>query len=901
MRPVAGRRRSIGGNAADAYGRLWRGITSAARTLESEPEARRSTAGGDAGAWSLLGVTRASAVFFGTAGVVGLVLLGLPHGPDFHPLGVAIPAAIALAYAPFVYLAADRLPMVVHHVATLIGIGLISVAAYSSGPLSTGIALIYVWVGTFSFLFFTRPIAFGYIGIVACAYAIVVATAPGNDEALSRWMLVTVVVAVTGALVSWLIEKIRRLAAVESSTAAEKSRLAEAAERQKEYFQSLLHSSPTAIAAMGRDHRVAAWNAAAERLFGYSADEAIGRPIDELVATSDEVRAEAAAASEEAAEGEEIHLVTRRTRSEGTFVDVEVRVAPVSVAGEVVGYFALYHDIGELLRTRRNAEAANRAKSSFVATMSHEIRTPMNGVIGMAGLLLDTELDSEQREYAQIIRTSGDALLEIINEILDYSKIEAGKLELEQAPFDLRECVEAALDVVAPRAAEKGLELACFVDGTAPPAIVGDAVRLRQILINLAGNAVKFTEVGEVLVSVEATPAEDGRHLVHFAVRDTGIGIPADRIDSLFESFTQVDASTTRRYGGTGLGLAISKRLAEQMGGSMRVESEPGAGSTFHFTIAAEGAPALVRTSEEAAPPELSGRRLVIVDDNATNRWILAGHAESWGMQARATPSAAEALEWIRGGEPFDLAVVDMQMPELDGIELAREIRRSRDAQALPLVLLTSLGRRSGGGDADALFAATLTKPIKASQLYNVLVTVLDRQAAPAPSAAAATEPAARPRLRILLAEDNEVNRKLALALLARLGYEADVARDGLEAVSALREGAYDVVLMDVEMPELDGLEATRRIRSELATDRQPRIVAMTANAMDGDRERCLAAGMDDYVSKPIRPEALAAALTEAAPIHESVTSAAAGAGDVVDATALEQLRGTVGDDEFVR
>ncbi len=852
MSSVARGRRSIGSGAVSVF-RVFRGSANAAGTSEGRPQVSASAAQGDGGAWSLLDVTRAAAVFFGVAGVVGLVLLALPHGADFRPLGVGIPAAIGLAYAPFVYLGGERLPMVVHHVATLIGIGLISVAAYSSGPLSTGIALLYVWAGTFSFLFFTRPVAFGYIGVVACAYAIVVATAPGNDEALSRWLLVTVVVAVTGALVSWLIESIRRLAAVETSTAAEKSRIAEAAERQKEYFQSLLHNSPTAVAAMGRDHRVVEWSAAAERLFGYTAAEAIGCLIDDLVARSDEVRAEAAAASEHAQDGGDIHLVTRRTRKDGTLVDVELLVAPVTVRGEVAGYFALYHDIGELLHARREAEAANRAKSAFLATMSHEIRTPMNGVIGMAGLLLDTELDSEQREYGEIIRTSGDALLEIINEILDYSKIEAGKLELEQAPFDLRECVEAALDVVAPRATEKNLELAYIIDEAAPSALVGDATRLRQILINLVANAVKFTEVGEVVVSIDAMPTEDARQLVHFAVRDTGIGIPADRIDSLFESFTQVDASTTRRYGGTGLGLAISKRLAELMDGSMWVESEPGVGSTFHFTVAAERAPfaeraAAARTSQ----PQLAGARVLVVDDNATNRRILVGHAESWGMHARATASPAEALAWIRAGEPFDLAVLDMQMPELDGVELAREIRRVHEAEEVPLILLTSLGRRTGDADAAALFAATLTKPIKASQLYNALATVLEREGLAA-SSPAALEPAVRPATRILLAEDNEVNRKLALALLARMGYEADVAHDGLEALSALRERVYDVVLMDVEMPELDGLEATRRIRHELTPDRQPRIIAMTANAMEGDRERCLAAGMDDYLPKPIR------------------------------------------------
>jgi PAS domain S-box-containing protein len=833
---------------------------------------------------------------FAAAGVLGLVIVALPHGPDFHPLGVAVPAGLGLAYASFLLACGDRLALLVQHVGTLLAIGLISVAAYASASLSTAIAILYVWAGTFSFLFFTRGVAFWYVALIAGAYAVVVATAPGNDGALSRWLLVTGGVLVTAVVVSGLIEEIRRLAAAESSAAAEKSRLAEAAERRREYLQSLVHSSPTAIVAMGRDDRVQAWNPAAERLFGYSSDEAIGCPIDELVARSDEVRAEAAAAGDRAKDAEEIHLVTRRTRKDGTLVDVEVLVAPVLVADEVVGYFALYHDIGELLRARRDAEAANRAKGAFLATMSHEIRTPMNGVIGMAGLLLDTELDSEQREYAEIIRTSGDALLEIINEILDYSKIEAGRLELEHAPFDLRECVESALDVVAPRASEKSLDLAYVIDEEAPPAIAGDPTRLRQILINLAANAVKFTEAGEVVVSVDSAGAEEGRELLHFAVRDTGIGIQADRIDSLFESFTQVDASTTRRYGGTGLGLAISKRLAELMDGSMWVESEPGVGSTFHFTIAAERAPARARGPEEPAAAQLSGLRLLVVDDNATNCRIAVGYAESWGMQARATASPTEALAWIRGGEPFDIALLDMLMPELDGIALAREIRRERDARALPLVLLTSLGRRAAD---PALFAATLTKPIKPSQLYDALVTVLDRTTV-ASSPEAPLERAARQDLRILLAEDHDVNRTLALKLLARMGCEADVARDGLEALSAVRDRAYDVVLMDVEMPELDGLEVTRTIRSELPRERQPRIIAMTANAMAGDRERCLAAGMDDYVSKPVRPEALEAALVDVARAHARVVTEPATGGDVLDPGALEQLRATVGDEDFV-
>ena len=712
----------------------------------------------------------------------------------------------------------DRLPLVVHHVANAAGIGLISVAAYSGGELSAGIAMLYMWAGTFSFLFFPRRIAFGHVALIAGAYAVVVATVPGTDADVSQWLFVTVGVLVTSVVVSGLIDEIRRLAAAASDDAAEKSRLATAAEQRREYLQALIQGSPTAIVGMGRDDRVLAWNPAAERLFGYSADEAIGCLIDDLVARSDDLREEAAAAGKHAKEGGEIHLVTRRTRKDGTLVDVELNVAPVTVASAVAGYFALYHDIGELIRARREAEAADRAKGAFLATMSHEIRTPMNGVIGMAGLLLDTGLDAEQREYAEIIRSSGDALLEIINEILDYSKIEAGRLELEHVRFDVRDCVESALDLIAPRAAEKGLDLAYLID-EAPPAIMGDPVRLRQILINLVANAVKFTDAGEVVLTIDTDAAQDGSDVMHFAVRDTGIGIPADRIDSLFESFTQLDASTTRRYGGTGLGLAVSKRLAEVMSGSMWAESEPGLGSTFHFTIAAERAPAAVASTEEATR-RLAGARLLVVDDNATNCRIAAGYAASWGMRARSTESPQEALEWIRDGEPFDVALLDMQMPELDGVALAREIRGERDEQALPLVLLTSLGRRAG--EVGELFAATLTKPIKPSPLHDVLAKVLDRTATALSPETRSTQAASYP-LRILLVEDNEVNRTLALKLLERMGYAADVACDGLEAIASVRGSAYDVVLMDVEMPRLDGLEATRRIRSDVALEHQPR------------------------------------------------------------------------------
>jgi CheY-like chemotaxis protein len=448
----------------------------------------------------------------------------------------------------------------------------------------------------------------------------------------------------------------------------------------------------------------------------------------------------------------------------------------------------------------------------------------------------------------------------VINDILDFSKIEAGRLDLERVAFDLRECVESALELVAAGALKKGLDLAYDLDAGVPGALVGDVTRLRQILINLLNNAVKFTERGEVVVTVGAEPLEADRHRVQFAVRDTGIGIAHDRIGRLFESFSQLDASTTRRYGGTGLGLAISKRLADLMGGTMWAESREGDGSTFRFTIEAPSAPATPRPFEHAGATQLSGRRVLIVDDNATNRHILVKQTESWGMLAAQTEAPAEAIEWIGRGDPFDVAILDMQMPGMDGLALAEAIRGHRDRETLPLVMLTSLGRTEATSDA---FAAFLTKPIKPSQLHDALMGIFGGAIESGqPAEATGDRLAARLPLRILIAEDNAVNQQLVLLMLQKLGYRADVAANGAEALEALERQPYDAVLMDVEMPEMDGLEATRRIHGRWPRERRPHIVAVTANAMEGERELCIQAGMDDYLTKPIRLEDLSGALT---------------------------------------
>ncbi len=679
--------------------------------------------------------------------------------------------------------------------------------------------------------------------------------------------------------------------------AIQNARLFSEIDRQKQYFEMLVEVSPAAVVVMDAEERVTGWNPAAAALFGYDADEAIGRGIDELV-VPDEFRNESREVTRDALGEGRTRRITRRANKDGALLDVEMELVPLRFGGENSGFYAIYHDITELQRARQEAEAATQAKSAFLATMSHEIRTPMNAVIGMTDLLLGTELTGEQREFAEVVHVSGDALLHVIDDILDYSKIEAGKLELEREPFNLRDCVEGALDIVAPRAWEKELELGCLIDDDAPAGIVGDEARLRQVLLNLLSNAVKFTEQGEVVVLVDATETGAGSYQLELAVRDTGIGIPPDRMDLLFTSFSQVDASTTRRFGGTGLGLAISKRLVDLMGGTISVESEQKKGSTFGISLPVTAADVPAKIALDDGLAHLAGKRILIVDDNATNREIVTRHARSWGMEPVAVELPTAALELIASDEPFDIGVLDMMMPGMDGLALAGEIRNRRNAEELPLLLLTSLGRLPQA-ESGSLFSAQLAKPFKASQLYNTLLRLLSRDAVEEDVEPVADGKRTRSALRILLAEDNAMNQKVALRLLEQLGYRADVANNGLEAIETLERRPYDVVLMDVQMPELDGLDATRRICERWSPESRPHIIAMTANALPEDREACFAAGMDDYVAKPIRAEELVAALKRAKPRADANGGSETVEYVSLDDGALKNLR-DLGGDEFL-
>ena len=573
------------------------------------------------------------------------------------------------------------------------------------------------------------------------------------------------------------------------------------------------------------------------------------------------------------------HGEFRNRHKNGSFYWRDTTIVPFTDArGRIETYIAIGYDItarreenASLVRLAKEAQAASQAKADFLANMSHEIRTPMNAVIGMTELLLDTPLTATQREFVQTISISGDSLLVLINDILDFSKIESGKLELEHAPLNLRDCIESAIDLTVRPASVKGLDLVHWLEDDVPEHILGDITRLRQILVNLIGNAVKFTAHGEVLITVSHRPATDAQPArLHFAVRDTGIGILPDRMDRLFKAFSQVDTSTTRKYGGTGLGLTICTRLIDCMKGRIWVESAFGQGSTFQFELPLHPATAGTHITPVTPVPTLAGRRVLLVDDNPTNLQILTLQTQRWGLIPTGAASGVAALHQLETAPPFDLAIIDVQMPDMDGYQLAAEIRRTHPAHCLPIISLTSIGD-DGKGFAALDVAQTLTKPAKAAVLFAALGKALgshnahpEHPAKPAPIPIDATL-ADRHPLRILLAEDNPTNQLVAQLLLERLGYTCTITSDGLEALAAVARQTFDIILMDMQMPEMDGLTCTRRLCAEQPESTRPWIIAMTANALEGDRELCLDAGMNDYLSKPISGKTLAQVLSRGA------------------------------------
>lgn len=658
-------------------------------------------------------------------------------------------------------------------------------------------------------------------------------------------------------------------------------------------LQAVIDTALDAVVAINDRGKITDWNQQAETIFGWSREETLGRYMHELIVPEKYRNAHREGFAKYFRTGEGPVLNKRieieGVRRNGEIFPIELAITPIIVAGET-SFSAFIRDITSRKavqeateKARQEAEAASRAKSEFLANMSHEIRTPLNAVIGLSGLMLDENLTDEQRDYLNTIRTSGDNLLSIINDILDFSKIEAGHMTLEEHNFDLRRTVEESLDMVSASAAEKKIDLAYKMGHNTPAFVKGDVTRLRQVLINLLSNAVKFTDEGEIVVSVLAEKSEktekaekaeemadDGLRL-DFSVRDTGIGIPEDRRNRLFKAFSQVDASTTRKYGGTGLGLAITQRLTEMMGGEVTVDSEVDVGSTFSFSVLVKEADMtddqLTRYAYlDEQQPQLEGLRVLIVDDNATNRHLLEKQLGVWGMRVVSAESGYEALGMLSVEKPFDVAVLDIFMPRMDGVQLSNEIRKHYPK--LPQIVLSSSGK-SDLGSVDLDVFAYLNKPLKPSQLYNTLCDLFVKNAVKRKKADAPIdidrELGEKHPLRILVAEDNAINQRVALRLLGRMGYLADVAGNGKEALDALKMQSYDLVLMDIQMPEMDGVEAAQHIIETMSP--RPKIVAVTANALKGDREKYLEAGLDEYVSKPIRIEELQTVLQNTLPI----------------------------------
>ena len=660
---------------------------------------------------------------------------------------------------------------------------------------------------------------------------------------------------------------------IQVAMAIERKRAEEALRRSEEGYRQIVNDASDLIYRADAGGHFTFCNPTAAHIIKRPPTDLIGRHFLELISPDKRQEAARFYGKQFIDKVQTTYFEFPAVTGEGKEVWLGQSVQIITEGGQITGFQAVARDITNrrqaeegLQRSKEAAEAANRSKSEFLANMSHEIRTPMNGVIGMTELALETDLTQEQREYLDLVRASAHSLLAVINDILDFSKIEAGKLDLDNIDFSLRDNLSETMKTISVRAHEKGLELACHVSHEVPDSVIGDPGRLRQMIINLVGNAIKFTERGEVVLSVNTEFQNGNEIFLHFAVTDTGIGIPVDKQTTIFDAFAQADGSTSRKYGGTGLGLTITSQLVEIMGGRIWVESEASKGSTFHFTVQL----GLQKDSDKPAlitPEEMRGLRVLVVDDNATNRLILNDTIIHWGMTVTCVGGGREALTELSraalAGEPYALTVLDGCMPELDGFEAAEQIRASRDLDKLTIMMLTSSGQRGEAERCRELgIAAYLTKPISQSSLFDAVVKVLS---------SAASEVEGRDKLvtrhtlgerkrslHILLAEDNPVNQMLAVRLLKKRGHTVEVAANGREALAALQAGRFDAVLMDIQMPEMSGFEATAVIREhEQATGHRMPIIAMTAHAMKGDRERCIEAGMDGYVSKPIRPEAL--------------------------------------------
>jgi two-component system, sensor histidine kinase and response regulator len=734
-------------------------------------------------------------------------------------------------------------------------------------------------------------------------------------------LMIAANVLIVSALILWSARLLDRM--------DDKNRQAEAALRQtEEKYRGIFDNAAEGIYQTNLNGNLVTANPALARIFGYDSPDHMTSAVTDvgrqLYANPDQ-RTEFLRLVREEGRVSDFEVIGRR--EDGSEVWLSMSGHPLrDESGEVVGIEGTVADItdqkraeAQMVKARKLAEEANRAKSEFLTNMSHEIRTPMNGIIGMSEILLDTELTPEQQEYARTVHDSGEILLTIINDILDFSKIEAGRLNIETIPFDLQREVEEVVSLLAGRAHEKGLELASFVEPDVPSAVQGDPFRLRQVLTNLVGNAIKFTEEGEVLVHARTATDSNEALIVRFDVRDTGIGMSEEDQQRLFEAFSQADLSTTRRYGGTGLGLAISKQLVELMGGEIGVESTPVAGSTFWFTVRLE------RQGDNAqrkptSRTNLRDMRVLLVDDNATNRKILHRQIEIWGMRDGIAENAAQAIEMMRdaihSGDPYDLAILDMQMPDMDGLQLARHMKADPELSRTRLVLLTSIGLDMGQEAREAGVDALLPKPVRQSRLYDTVATVMGtgeieasrspekeelRRAVQGSLAVGEERP---PRGRILLAEDNLVNQRVALKMLERLGYQVDVAADGAEAVEAATRSGYAAILMDIQMPEMDGYEATREIRRREGDAHTP-IIAMTAHAMQSDREKALEAGMDEHITKPVKADVLREVLehqlggeTEGAEAPTPAEHGAAPEEPALDHSVLEHLRSLQSKDE---